>query len=90
MKTIRLDEACILCGVKEEIVIHFIEEDWVHPLDRHSLELDAEDIARIRLIRELKEDYGVNDEGVPIILQLLDQLNRLHLEIIKFKQGDLQ
>lgn len=89
MKTFRLEEACNLCGVQKEIVIHFIEEEWIHPSDRESLDLDEEDVARLRLIRELKEDFGVNDEGMPIILQLLDQLNRMHLEIMKHHQGDI-
>lgn len=32
------------------------------------------DVARAQLIRDLKTDMGVNDEGVTIILDLLDQL----------------
>lgn len=32
------------------------------------------DVARIRLIRELRDDMAVNDEALPIILSLLDQL----------------
>jgi chaperone modulatory protein CbpM len=33
------------------------------------------DVARARLIQELKNGFGVNDEGVDIILHLLDQLH---------------
>jgi len=32
------------------------------------------DLARAWLIQDLKVDFGVNDEGVAIILHLLDQL----------------
>ena len=35
------------------------------------------DLARTRLIRDLTVDLGVNDEGVPIILGLIDQLHGL-------------
>jgi chaperone modulatory protein CbpM len=35
------------------------------------------DVARARLIRDLREDLGVNDEAVPVILDLLDQLHGL-------------
>jgi chaperone modulatory protein CbpM len=83
MKIIRFSEACELCGVNTELVIHFIEEDWIRPADEHFMELDEEDLARIRLIHQLQQDFGVNDEGVSIILPLLDQLNRMHLEIEK-------
>jgi chaperone modulatory protein CbpM len=32
------------------------------------------DVARIRLIRELRDDLLVNEEALPIVLSLLDQL----------------
>ena len=32
------------------------------------------DLARTRLIQDLTRDLGVNDEGIPIILSLVDQL----------------
>jgi hypothetical protein len=35
------------------------------------------DVARVRLIRDLREDLGVNDEGISVILDLLDQLHGL-------------
>lgn len=88
MNLIKLEEVCRLSGVDEEIIIHFIEEDWVHPSQEDGSLMDEEDLARIRLICELKDEFGVNDEGVSIILQLLDQLNRMHLELAKKFQGD--
>ena len=35
------------------------------------------DIARAQLIRDLKNDLGVNDEGVGVILSLVDQVHGL-------------
>jgi chaperone modulatory protein CbpM len=35
------------------------------------------DLARAQLIRDLKADFGVNDEGVDVILHLLDQMHGL-------------
>ena len=35
------------------------------------------DIARARLIHDLKKNIGVNDEAVPLILDLIDQLHGL-------------
>ena len=34
-------------------------------------------IARAQLIRDLKNDLGVNDEGVGVILSLVDQVHGL-------------
>lgn len=70
-----LEEVCIQCGTSKELVLHFIEEEWLHPIDREHIIFDDEDIARIKLIVELIDDFGVNDEAVPIILHLIDQLN---------------
>jgi hypothetical protein len=42
---------------------------------------DEEDLARIRLIYELQHVMGVNDESIPVILHLVDQLNRMHIEV---------
>ena len=36
--------------------------------------LQEVDVARIRLIRELRDDLSVNEEALPIVLSLLDQL----------------
>jgi len=33
------------------------------------------DAARARFIRELRGDFGVNDEGIDIVLHLVDQLH---------------
>jgi chaperone modulatory protein CbpM len=35
------------------------------------------DLARARLIRDLKTGFGVNDEGIDVILHLMDQLHGL-------------
>jgi chaperone modulatory protein CbpM len=35
------------------------------------------DLARVQLIRDLRDDFGVNDEGVSVILHLVDQMHGL-------------
>ena len=35
------------------------------------------DLARAQLIRDLREDFGVNDEGISVILHLVDQMHGL-------------
>jgi chaperone modulatory protein CbpM len=54
----------------------WIEAGWISPAtaaDRQA-DLSEMDIARAQLICDLKDDMGVNDEGVEVILDLLDQL----------------
>jgi len=76
-----LEEAAEQCGLKIEVIIRFIAFEWIVPMDRQNQMLDEEDLARARLIWELQQEFGVNDEAVPIILHLIDQLNRTHLEL---------
>lgn len=70
-----LDEASKVCGIESQVIIHFIEEEWVQPIDLEMKMLDEEDISRILLISDLQKKFGVNDEAIPVILHLVDQLN---------------
>lgn len=45
------------------------------------------DLARARLIRELTADMGVNDEGIDVILHLLDQLHGVRQAFADLRQG---
>lgn len=81
----KIEEASQTCGVPSDIIIHFIEQEWIIPKETLTPVLDDEDIARIKLIQELRVEFEVNDEAIPIILNLLDQLNRIHLELARFR-----
>ena len=53
----------------------WIEEQWVLPRqDDGDFLFDETDVARCHLIDELRRDLSVNDEAIPVILSLLDQL----------------
>jgi hypothetical protein len=63
-----------------ELIVRFVSYRWILLADNERELLDEEDIARARFILELQEIFGVNNESIPIILHLIDQLNRTHLE----------
>ena len=56
----------------------WLEEEWLIPgrtaNERAFTEMD---LARVNLIRDLKEKMGVNDAGLGVILHLLDQMHGL-------------
>lgn len=55
-----------------------LSQSWVVPLSRDDgPAFDAVDAARLQLIVDLTEDMAVNDDAVPIILSLIDQLHAL-------------
>jgi len=56
----------------------WIEEEWLVPSGTATEPAFSEvDLARAKLIRDLIQDMGVNDEGVGVILNLLDQVHGL-------------
>jgi chaperone modulatory protein CbpM len=56
----------------------WIEEEWLIPA-RHADELSFTDmdLARANLISDLKDNMGVNREGLGVVLHLLDQMHAL-------------
>ncbi|WP_116132505.1 chaperone modulator CbpM [Tropicimonas sp. IMCC34043] len=51
---------------------------WVRPRQsERGRVFDETDLARLRLIVELTEDMDVNDEAVPMILTLIDEVSTL-------------
>ena len=64
--------------VDQETLEIWIEEEWLLPSETTGEpEFSEADLARAKLIQDLKHDMGVNDEGVGIILNLLDQMHTL-------------
>lgn len=56
----------------------WIEEEWLVPSGTATDQAFSEaDLARAKLIQDLMQDLGVNDEGVGVILNLLDQVHGL-------------
>ncbi|OHV79921.1 chaperone modulator CbpM [Ensifer sp. LCM 4579] len=60
----------------------WVQRGWIVPSQSENGPLfDEVDVARIRLVCELRSDMNVNDDAVPIILALLDQLYGLRCEL---------
>lgn len=56
----------------------WIEAGWLMPRrDGDTRRFSEVDIARAQLIHDLLQDLGVNEEGIPVILDLVDQLHGL-------------
>jgi chaperone modulatory protein CbpM len=56
----------------------WIAAGWLIPPQTHPEPAFSEvDLARAQFIRDLRDDLGVNDEGISVILHLLDQVHGL-------------
>ena len=64
-----------LSGLKRQDLERWITNEWVRPDGRSGSYMFLEiDVARVRLIRELRDEMGVNEAALPVVLSLLDQL----------------
>ena len=76
-------------GIEVHTLEFWIDQQWLIP-DQTTTDMSFSDtdVARAHLIRDLKGDFGVNDEGVDVILHLVDQIHGLRRAFEQF-QDDL-
>ena len=77
-----------LSGIEHETLGAWIEQEWLIPSGSSVEPSFTEiDIARARLIRELLVDFGVNTEGVGVILNLVDQLHGVRRTLTELRRA---
>ncbi len=82
MKT--LTEVIALVGrVERAELVRWIEHGWVVPTCAEAVEpaFSDLDIARIEMICDLRQDLVVEEETVPLVLSLLDQVYALRRQM---------
>ena len=68
-------ELLTYAGLEGQSLEFWLEQRWLVPEQAHTgARFSDKDVARAHLIRDLKTDFGVNDEGVDVVLHLVDQL----------------
>ena len=75
MKT--LSEVVVLVGRVDQVELtHWVELGWVQPQRQAEAEpvFSDLDVARVCLICDLRRDLAVEEETMPLVLSLLDQL----------------
>ena len=85
--TFTVTEVSRLTGLGQEEITLWIEKEWVTPPEPSHL--DAEDLARLYLIKDMIYDFGANEEAIPIILHLVDQLCLSKEELLRLKNSSL-
>ena len=76
-ETFSLSKICQELSEEESLILEFIEREWIRPAELDERLFDEEDLGRLHLILDLKNNFEVNDEGVDLILHLLDQIHSL-------------
>ncbi len=71
-------EFLVRARVEHQTLEGWIAAGWIIPPQTEpEVAFSDVDLARAQLIRDLRDDLGVNDEGVSVILHLLDQVHGL-------------
>jgi chaperone modulatory protein CbpM len=75
----RLDEVIgELRRVQRAEVLAWVEAEWVRPeQDESGPRFRPVDVARLRLIAELREDLEIGPEAMPVVLSLVDEMYTL-------------
>jgi chaperone modulatory protein CbpM len=90
-------EFCRILEIETATLYQWVEERWIIPVgdDGTSSYGDA-DVARGRLILDLVRTMGVNDGGVDVVVDLVDQLHtlreqmRLVMDAIRLQDIEVQ
>jgi len=72
------DELVRLCGCSHDELSRFVDEHWIEPEGDGFVEVD---VARVQLILELRRDLAIDDEAMPVVLSLLDQVYMLRRQL---------
>jgi chaperone modulatory protein CbpM len=75
---ISVQEFLIRTRLEHQLLEAWMEAGWLVPPQTEPEPMFSDvDLARAQLIRDLREDFGVNDEGISVVLHLIDQMHGL-------------
>lgn len=88
MATMTKQQFLVESGIEVVTLDVWLDREWLLP-DRSAPEpaFTALDLARARLIADLIRVFGVNDEGVSVILHLTDQLYGLRQMMLQLRDA---
>jgi chaperone modulatory protein CbpM len=80
----------LIGGLEDEELRRWIAERWVRPESgAQGYVFHEVDVARVQLIQDLRCDLAIDDEAMPVVLRLLDQVYALRRRL-KQVQGAIE
>ena len=84
-------------GLSQIELVNWVERGWVIPdFSDTGLVFHEIDVARVRLIHDLRTDMAIGEDAVPLVLSLLDQVYELRskmksvLHVLESQPRDVQ
>ncbi|MGB2933416.1 MAG: MerR family transcriptional regulator [Methyloceanibacter sp.] len=59
----------------------WVRQGWIRPVAKAEEAFTEADMARAALIRDLEDKLGFDEEQVPVLLSLIDQIHGLRVEL---------
>lgn len=89
---VRLDAAATVVGVSRGRIRTYVRAGVVHParVEGRQMLFGPVELARLRRIRRLSEDLGLNIAGVEVALRLQDQISALRRELAETRTSNMR
>jgi chaperone modulatory protein CbpM len=86
---ITVEMLCVrFAGLRRDDLYRWIDNAWVRPDDDAGQYVFRDiDVERVRLILVLRDEMTVDEESLPVVLSLLDQLYDLRRRVIRLRQA---
>ncbi|MEO7152938.1 MAG: chaperone modulator CbpM [Burkholderiaceae bacterium] len=77
---LEIDQLAVACHVAPDYIEHLIDEGLVQPTRSEAgrWRFGGDELARVRRIRRLQRDFEAELPSVAVMLDLLDEIDRLH------------
>ena len=75
-------------ALSAEDLHHWVDEGWVRPSKRgRAMTFSAVDLARVQLICDIRYNLMIDEDALPLVLSLLDQIYGLRRELSAVKEA---
>ena len=78
---LQLAELCRVCNVSRELLIEWVNEGVVEPRGQAQWRFSVRQLARLRRARRLQQDLELESHALPLILDLIEEVERLRNEV---------
>jgi chaperone modulatory protein CbpM len=79
---LELNAFAAACGTEVEFIRVLVEEGLVRPIvEEPAWRFGGEELARVRRIRRLQRDFEANLQSVAVMLDLIDEIERLRAHL---------
>ncbi|MDH5331069.1 MAG: chaperone modulator CbpM [Aquincola sp.] len=79
---LELEEFAAACGIEVSFVRVLVEEGLLAPaVERPAWRFGGEELARVRRICRLQRDFEANLQSVAVMLDLIDEIERLRAQL---------